>query len=126
MNKTKIRNIKAEYNNILNETSKLLRIDATGDYDTILKRLERKITIYSIITFILSACAIIDFALMTGVKYTPAYVTVIEFISFVILLITLLFISIKAEKLSDILLKLTWAHYRFKLVKELKEGEDNE
>ena len=126
MNKTKIRNIKVEYNNILNETSKLLRMNTTESYDTILKRLERKITIYSTIIFILTACVVIDFALMIGVKYTSAYVTVIEFISFVILLITLLFISIKAEKLSDILLKLTWAHYRFKLVKELKGGEDNE
>ena len=101
-------------------------MNVTENYDTILKRLERKITIYSIVIFILTACVIIDFALMTGVKYTPTYVTIIEFISFVVLLITLVFISMKGEKLSDILLKLTWAHYRFKLVKELKEGEDNE
>ena len=126
MNKTKIRNIKAEYNDILNETSKLLRMNATEDYNTILKRLERKITIYSIVIFILTACVIIDFALMIGVKYTSAYVTVIEFISFVVLLITLVFISKEAEKLSDILLRLTWANYRFKLVKELKGDEDYE
>ena len=126
MNKTKIYNIKTEYNNILNETSKLLRMDVTENYDTILKRLERKITIYSIVIFILTACVIIDFALMIGVKYTSAYVTVIEFISFVVLLITLVFISKEAEKLSDILLRLTWANYRFKLVKELKGDEDYE